>query len=440
MAGLLLMPSVATGDTEAVLSQWLVPVGTAFKADDAIAVLETAKAAVDLAAEADGVILKALVGEGAEVSVGTAIAIVGAPGEQVDDLDAVLSELGVTDGVVGTPAPAADEPDPAAPVGGTVAVPSPEPVSAEPANAGAVHAETPSATRIFASPLARRLAREFGIELHELDGTGPGGRIVRDDVRAAQARRGDTATAPATATVTAPPLPAASGYQDVPHSRLRRMIARRLVESVTTAPHFAVSGQAVVDRLLSLRADLNAEFAASGTDVKVSVNDLIVAAVAHAHRAVPMMNVIWTPDAVRQFHSVDVAIAVNAPNGLVTPVVRGVDRMRLTDLVRRTRALTDQARQGRLRPEDLEGGSISVSNLGMYGTRTFTAIINPPHAAILAVGAALPEVLVVDGAPAVGTVLKMTVSVDHRPVDGAVAAEWMRALVRVLENPIGLVM
>ncbi|GAB3682769.1 dihydrolipoamide acetyltransferase family protein [Angustibacter aerolatus] len=432
MATLLLMPEVAAGDDGATLSSWSVAVGAAYRANDTIAVVETAKAAVDVDAEADGVVLRTLVAEGADVEVGEPIALLGSPGEQVADVDAVLAELGVADGVVGVPAPGA-----------------PEAVEPPPAVGVDGHEDAEQPQRVFSSPLARRLAREAGLDLADLVGTGPGGRVVRDDVRAAQAHRASSPPAsqepepvaaqpvqpvqPVQAAAPAPAPEPAAGWTDVPHTRLRRALARRLTESVTTAPHFTVSGRAVVDRLLALRAEIN-----GSTSARVSVNDLVVKAVAHAHTEVPAMNVVWTDDAVRRFDAVDVAVAVATPAGLVTPVVRGVQGLGVGAVAAATSDLVLRAREGRLQQRELEGGSITVSNLGTSGTRSFTAIINPPQAAILAVGAASPEPVVVDGSIVVASVLHLTASVDHRPVDGAVAAQWMRALVDVIEHPLGL--
>lgn len=431
MATLLMVPEIATGDGEATLSSWAVPVGTPFKATATIAVVETAKATVEVEAEADGVFLKFLVAEGTAVRVGDAIALVGASDESVEDLGTLLTELGVTDGVVGIPAPGTNLPAAAeAPASRETQADIKQSVLA-----GAPGSAVDGAmSRIFASPLARRLARDAGLELADLIGTGPNGRINRDDVKAAQARRPSAGAGVTERAIQPPPLATVgAGQADVPHTRLRRAIARRLTESVTTAPQFTVSDAVTVDRLLELRAEINAS-----TSIKVSVNDLIVKAVAHAHTVVPAMNVVWMPDAVRQFDSVDIAVAVSTPNGLVAPVIRGVDRLGVAAIAAVTKDLVARARQGRLQQADFGGGSVSVSNLGMYGTRSFTAIINPPQASILAVGAASPEAVVVNGSLSVATMLHLTVSVDHRPVDGATAAQWMRALIDVLENPLRL--
>jgi pyruvate dehydrogenase E2 component (dihydrolipoamide acetyltransferase) len=281
------------------------------------------------------------------------------------------------------------------------------------------------------------MAREAGLVIDDLVGTGPGGRIVRADV--AKALSADQAKQPLSVTrlTVAPPVPAsapvvqAADYVDIPHSRIRRAIAAGLTESKRSAPHFYVSGVANVGKLMKLREKINADSA-----TRVSVNDLIVLAVARAHTRVPKMNVIWTEDAVRQFASVDVAVAVATEDGLVTPVVRGADRMSILTLAVTTKDFAERARAGRLRPDELSGGTVSVSNLGMFGTVEFTAIINPPQASILAVGAVTEAPAIVKGKLRTVRQLRVTLSVDHRPVDGAVAAQWMRAFTDLLENPL----
>jgi pyruvate dehydrogenase E2 component (dihydrolipoamide acetyltransferase) len=410
---ILRMPEVAAGATEAILSAWNVPVGQAYAAGDLLVTIETDKAVVDVEAEADGVLLRLLAEAGATVEVGSPIAVTGSVGETADD--AAIAALGISD------APAVDAP----------AAAQAEPVAAAPVSAApAAHGQ-----RVFASPLARKIARDAGVDLSGLEGTGPGGRIRRRDVEAHLASApamSAAATAPASAAAPKPiALPVTDAeYVDEPNSRLRNAIAARLTESKTTAPHFYVRGSARVDRLLALRKEIN-----EGGDIKVSVNDLVVKAVGKAHTIVPSLNVIWTGDAIRRFSRVDVAIAVATESGLVTPVVRGVDRLSLGELAATTADLAARAKDKRLQQSELEGGTISVSNLGMFGTEDFAAIINPPQASILAVGAARQEPVVVDGALAVGTVMHVTLSVDHRPVDGAAAAEWMRAFVGLLEAP-----
>lgn len=422
MARLLRMPEVAANATVAVVSEWPVGENEPFREADTIATIETEKAVVDVPADADGVILRTLVPPGAEVEVGAPIALLGDRGEQVGDVDALLVELGAGERVVPVDADAGSV-DGAA-VDGTVS--SAAAAVVDDAQPGEPH-------RIFSSPLARRLARDAGLRLDQLVGTGPGGRIVRRDVEVAVRRDVETAVRQHEPVVPADevaPAAAAAGYADTPHSRVRRATAARLTESKQQAPHFYVRGTARVDRLLKLRERVNA----AGT-VKVSVNDFVVKAVGAAHALVPAMNVIWTADAVRAFERVDVAVAVATERGLLTPVVRDVGSLSLSAVARATADLAARAREGRLRQEELEGGTISVTNLGMYGTEEFAAIINPPHAAILAVGAARPEPVVRKGRLRAATVLHVTLSVDHRPVDGVVAAQWMQAFVELLENP-----
>ncbi|GAB3569423.1 pyruvate dehydrogenase complex dihydrolipoamide acetyltransferase [Amycolatopsis endophytica] len=420
MATLLRMPEVAAGATEAVLSEWLVKENDPFRAGDPIAVIETDKASVELAAEEDATILRALVPGGSSVEVGSPMAVLGADGEEVADLDRVLADLGVADAPAPAPAPARrDVPEP-------TPAPAPEPVPAE------------NTRRIFISPLARKLLKEAGLTPEQVPGTGPNGRITRRDVAQAiaVARRQNATlpapTAPSPAGATAQPA-AGGGFQEIPHSRLRRAVAARLTESKRTVPHFYLKRAARVDELLTLRQRLN-----EVSPHKISVNDLVLRAVAVAHQEVPEANVVWTEDALRQFDSVDIAVAIASERGLVTPVLRDVGKAAPSAIAAQVRSFARAADEGSLRQSDLEGGSISVTNLGMYGVDEFSAIINPPHAAILAVGAAAEIPVVVDGAVGVATQVSLVLSVDHRAIDGALAARWMAALVRVLEEPLRL--
>jgi pyruvate dehydrogenase E2 component (dihydrolipoamide acetyltransferase) len=441
MPSLLRMPEVAADTPEATLLAWPIAENSVYSANDALFTVETAKAVVDVEADADGVILKTLVAEGAEVKVGEPIAVIGAPGETIDNLDSVLAALGL---VSKSSAESSGETTDETPA-----------VSAASLNGASGPSDN---ARLFASPLARRLARDAGLTLAEITGTGPNNRIVRRDVEQAKSRRSaaspDSVSSPATSGPAAPnapvsdaltsagqtptraasaPLPSGATFTDEAHSRLRKAIASRLTQSKQTAPHFYLRGQAKVDRLLKLRAELNA-----GSASRISVNDLVVKAVARAHVLVPAMNVIWTPEAIRRFSSVDVAVAVATANGLVTPVVREVQDRSVGAVAATTRDYAERARAGRLQQHELEGGSITVSNLGMYGTSEFAAIINPSQASILAVGAAVEEPIVRNGKLKVGTLMRVTLSVDHRPVDGATAAEWMRAFVDLIENPLTL--
>jgi pyruvate dehydrogenase E2 component (dihydrolipoamide acetyltransferase) len=276
--------------------------------------------------------------------------------------------------------------------------------------------------------------------LNEVTGTGPGGRIVRRDVDtkiaevAQAAAKAPAAPAPAATPAAAPASPSAPvGYTDTPHSRIRRTIASRLTQSKQNTPHFYVKRSARLDALLALRKQVND----AGT-VRISVNDFIIKAVAAAHTRVPEANVIWTDDAIRQYSSVDISVAIASDRGLVTPVVRSVENASLSSIATSVRTYAEQADAGKLRQSDLEGGSISISNLGMFGVEEFSAIINPPQSSILAVGAARPSAVVDDGDISVANVMNLVLSVDHRAIDGALAARWMDELVTVLEKPFGL--
>ena len=469
MARLLRMPEVAANTLEATLSEWLLTEDAEFADGDAIATVETDKAAVEVPADGAGVLVRTLVGPGTTVAVGAPMALIAAPGETVADVDAALAELGGTAApatvddpdapvrlagqtppteVSGPPdaappdaappdaaGPDAAGPDAAPPDSGPLRVgpPGMAPAEAGPrAGAPAAAAANGAPARNMSSPLARRLVREHGLRLEDLTGTGPGGRIVRDDVRrAVAARELANASSPARPEGRPHHPQRTVGWEDVPHTRMRRAIAGRLAESNREAPHFAIRGTARVDDLLALRAQLN-----SGDGQRISVNDLVVAAVARSHARLPEMNVVWTPDAVRRYAAVDVGIAVATERGLVTPVLRAVETRTVSSIARDAADLTERARAGALRQDELEGGTITVSNLGGYGVEEFTAVLNPPQAAILAVGAARKEAVVDGDALAVATVLHVTLTVDHRPVDGALAARWMAAFIALLEDPL----
>lgn len=413
MAELLRMPEVSANLETAILTNWSIAEGEAFQLKDIIAVIETEKAVVDYEAESAGVLVRKLVADGADVAVGEPIAVVAAVGESIADVDAVVSQL-VGDVALAVSAPEVSSNSDATVIAAVV-------VEADPIT-------TAIGGRRFSSPLARKIAREAGVDLASVTGSGPGGRIVRRDVNAAvlNASSKSSAHQPA-APVTAL---AASDFTDTPHSKLRKLIAARLVESKTTAPHFYVRGSAEVSALLRMREEIN-----DGRDVRVSVNDILIKAMAKAHQVVPGLNVIWMPDVIRSFTSVDISVAISTPAGLVTPVIRGVDRLSVTEISRVVKDFAERGRAGRLQQSELEGGTATISNLGMFGTEEFSAIINPPQASILAVGASKQEAVVRKGAITVGTVMRFTLSVDHRPVDGVLAAEWMRVFTELLEHP-----
>ncbi|HEY4226063.1 MAG TPA: dihydrolipoamide acetyltransferase family protein [Pseudolysinimonas sp.] len=434
MATVIRMPAVLASATEAAIQAWSVAEGQTIEIGDPLADIETEKAVVEYAAEVAGTVGRLIAQPGDNLAVGEPIAIILAAGEGSDQLGPALAAAGVSDAAA--PAPAAAAPPvsaspatsaaPAAPetppTGGLVAAPPSEEPSPAPASA--------TGGRTFASPIVRRLARERGVDLAALTGTGPGGRIVRRDLE--NAPEGPAAVvngSPATGGDSAGA--ARVGFTDAPLTGMRRAIARRLTESKTTVPHFYVTAHVRVDRLFALRAEVN-----EAAERKVSVNDFVIKAVAGALRDVPAANAIWGGDHIRRFEGVDLAVAVAVEGGLLTPVLRGVDTTSLTDVSAQVAELAERARAGKLRQEELEGGSFSISNLGMYGVDEFSAILNPPQAGILAVSAAKQQPVVVDGELAVGTVMTVTLSADHRVIDGAVAAEWMAAFVRRLENPV----
>ena len=416
MAHLLRMPSVLAGASEAVLLAWTVEVGDSFAEGDSIAEIETDKALVELAAEESAILGRTLVSGGTKVTVGDPIAVLAASTDSDDDIDAAAVEAGGASSDVDVAAVPEAEPDPAAIDTATDASPP-----------------SPENGRLFVSPLVRRLAREQGIDPAVIPGTGPGGRIVRRDLEAWLASEPATQEPAAPEPTAAAPAATAAGFEDIPHSGMRRAIARRLTESKSTVPHFYVAADLRVGRLLELREEVNAT-----DDVRVSVNDLLVKAIGTAFQRVPEANVIWTDDALRRFDTIDVAVAVDTEKGLLTPVVRDVASQSLTRLSATIADLVERSRSGRLQQHELEGGAFSISNLGMYGTPEFSAILNPPQSGILAVGAVRDAVVVHDGGVAVAPVMSVTMSVDHRAVDGALAARWLAAFTAVVENPVSM--
>lgn len=440
MPTLLRMPAIAAGAETAILSEWRVQKGASFNKSDTIATVETDKALVDMEAEDAGVILHFIINSGDEVEVGAPIALSGAPGEFIDDIDAVLRDLGVSAQSAST----SGEPDTDSGATQSGALAAPAEVISSRTSSKAAHGS--SGGRMFATPLVRRLARDADLDLNTISGTGPNGRIVRRDIETLLSPLAASDSSATSKTRNPPEVPAAASappwtdtlataFKDFPHTRIQSAIAARLTESKRDAPHFYLRGTCRVDKLLGMRSDLNADADNTG-GAKVSVNDLVVKAAARAHTLVPAMNVVWTEHAIRQFDAVDIAVAVASERGLITPVVRDVGRRSLTAVSADLTDLVQRARIGTLGQREIEGGSFCISNLGMYGTEEFSAIINAPQSAILAVGAALSEPVATEGELSIATVIRVTLSVDHRPIDGSVAAEWMRTFIRVIENPL----
>jgi pyruvate dehydrogenase E2 component (dihydrolipoamide acetyltransferase) len=432
MALVIRMPEVLTGATEGALAAWLVGVGDAVTVGQPIAEVETEKATVEYEAEAAGTIAGLLVETDIQVSVGTPIAVLATEGESAEQALAAAGPETGAGASVASAEPAAAAPIPvAAPA---AAAPAQEALAQEALAQEVPVQEAPAVAqqtgdRIFMSPLVRRMAADRGLDLSTVQGSGPGGRIVRRDIESLSAAVPAVAAPAAAASATT----VGASFTDVPHTGMRRAIARRLVESKSTVPHFYLVADCRVDALLELRQRIN-----ETAPVKISVNDFVVKAAAAAFRAVPEANAVWTEDAIRRFDSVDIAVAVAIDGGLVTPVVRGVERMSLSSVSASIRELAERGRAGKLKQNEIEGGSFSVSNLGMYGTQEFSAIINPPHAGILAVGAAKKKPIVVDDELVVGTVMTVTLSADHRVLDGALAAQWLAAFVALIENPVSI--
>lgn len=451
------MPEVATGTGSAAIQTWLVAVGDPIKPGQAIVEIETEKAVVDYELDFDGVFAGMLLPEGESADVGTPIAVVAVGGQSIEDAileagaEAVVAQRPADGGSAVQSQPeeaesAADEQEARRPA---------QPAAAAAGSAAIATAAAPaddrraSSGRQFMSPIVRRLAREQGIDLTGVVGSGPNGRIVRRDLgqlRSTQDSTTSSAVQPASQTSSSPSAGAggpdaadtahgSSSFVDIPHTPMRRAIARRLTESKATVPHFYLAADCRVDDLLDLRSQLNEV----GT-AKISVNDLVVKAAAGALKDVPEANATWTDDAIRQYDHVDISVAVALPTGLMTPVLRGADRMSISELSQGIRDLAERAREGRLKQHEIEGGSFSVSNLGMYGVGEFAAIINPPQAGILAVGAAIRQPVVHDSdLVRVATVITVTLSADHRVMDGAIAARWLEAFRKRIENPLSIV-
>ena len=441
MATNILMPALSPTMTEGTLARWLKKEGDAIKAGDVIAEIETDKATMEVEAVDEGVLGKILVADGtAGVAVNATIAILVDDGEAVPSGDAPAAKA--------APAPAAPEPAPAAT---PAAAPAP---AAAPVAAPVANGHAPS-ERIFASPLAKRMAKQAGLSLDAITGTGPNGRIVKADIEAAQkggpkeapkpaAAAPTPAAAPALAAAPAPApkaAPITAPHKLVPHTTMRRVVARRLTESKQQVPHFYVTADIEIDELLKLRAQLNAKSAKDGPGAfKLSVNDLVIKAVAAALRKIPAANATWTEEGTVLYDDVDISVAVAIEGGLITPIIRKADQKGLVTISNEMKDLAARAKTGKLKPEEFQGGGFSISNLGMFGVKSFSAIINPPQGGILAVGAGEQRPVVKDGQLAIATVMSCTVSVDHRVVDGAVAAEWMAAFKAIAQDPLSLML
>ncbi|HML11653.1 MAG TPA: pyruvate dehydrogenase complex dihydrolipoamide acetyltransferase [Xanthobacteraceae bacterium] len=454
----ILMPALSPTMEKGNLAKWLKKEGDQVKAGDVIAEIETDKATMEVEAVDEGTLAKIVVPEGtADVPVNQLIAVLAGEGE---DVKAAAAQAGAAAVPKAAPAPK-PSPPPAQPAPAAQPAPvakpvgPPPPPAAQPIVVPSAAAAKPAADghgRVFSSPLARRLAKGAGIEIARIAGSGPHGRVIARDVEAAKS--GAALKAPAAAPAAAPlPLQAPSdekiralfepgSYEVVPHDNIRKIIARRLTESKLTIPHFYLTLDCTIDKLLSAREEINAA-APKDKDgkpaYKLSVNDFVIKALALAMQQVPDANVTWTEGAMLKHKHSDVGVAVAIPGGLITPVVRKAEQKPLSVISNEMKDFAARARARKLKPEEYQGGSTAVSNLGMYGIKDFAAVINPPHATILAVGAGEQRAVVRNGALAVATQMTVTLSTDHRAVDGALGAELMGAFKRLIENPVLMV-
>ncbi len=448
------MPALSPTMEEGTLAKWLVKEGDTVKSGDIMAEIETDKATMEFEAVDEGVIAKILIAEGTDnVKVGAVIAILAEEGE---DAASVSAPAGKSE----TPEPTDDQfkgrPAPTDPnKTGSEAKPAERDITqaedhGRPADQGAAPggsapAPASSGTRVKASPLARRIAAEKGIELSGVTGSGPNGRIVKADVESAKSGAAAPAavTSEAAPAPTAAPAPAAkpAAVPDIPHeatklSNMRKTIARRLTESKQTVPHIYLTVDIQLDALLKLRGELNASLESRG--VKLSVNDMLVKALGVALIAVPKCNVMFTPDQLISFKRADVSVAVSTPAGLITPIVAGADTKSLSAISTEVKDLAARAKENKLKPEEFQGGTASISNMGMFGIKQFEAVINPPQGMIMAIGAGEKRPYVVNGELAVATVMSATGSFDHRAIDGADGAELMKVFKELVERPLGM--
>ncbi|MBB6424350.1 pyruvate dehydrogenase complex dihydrolipoamide acetyltransferase [Sphingopyxis sp. JAI128] len=421
------MPALSPTMEEGTLAKWLVKEGDEVKSGDLLAEIETDKATMEFEAVDEGVISQILVAEGSDnVKVGTVIAVIAGEGEDASSAKAAPAPA---------PAPAA-EPKAEASAPAPAAAPAPTPAPAPAA----------SGERIKASPLAKRLAAEQGIDLKGVMGTGPGGRIVKADlegapVGAASPAAATTAPVPATAA----PAPAVAGaipdfgipHEDEKLSGMRKTIARRLSQSMQEAPHIYLTVDIRLDALLKLRGELNASLESRG--VKLSVNDMLIKALAVALERVPACNVSFGGDVMRQYKRADISVAVSIPGGLITPIITDAGGKSMSKISTEMSELAAKAKEGKLQPSEYQGGTASISNMGMMGIKQFTAVINPPQGMIMAIGAGEKRPYVVDDALAIATVMSATGSFDHRAIDGADGALLMKTFKELVENPLGLV-
>ena len=442
MAVQILMPALSPTMTDGTLARWLVTEGDAVRSGDVIAEIETDKATMEVEALDDGVMAKLVVAEGSQnVAVNALIAVLAEEGEDVTEA-AKKADNAATNAATSTPAAAQTPAEAPAEAPVAVEIPAAAPAPAVPPATTASAPDTMPATaapqksnQVFASPLARRIAADAGLDIASVTGTGPHGRIIRADVEEALAT-GITSPAMAVSAASGAAVSAQSERFE-PHTAMRRVIAERLQHSKQNAPHFYLTVECEIDNLLEARKALN-EAAPEG--VKISVNDMVVKAAAAALIAVPEVNGYFEEAGCRYFSDADICIAVAVEGGLVTPVIRAANQLGLSAIASASADLAKRARDNQLDPAEYTGGTFTISNLGMFGIREFSAVINPPQAAILAVGAGEKRPVVRGDALDIATVMSVTMSADHRIVDGAVGAKWLQAFKQAIENPVTMLL
>jgi pyruvate dehydrogenase E2 component (dihydrolipoamide acetyltransferase) len=459
MATQVIMPKLSPTMEEGQLSRWLKKEGDKVSMGEPLAEIDTDKATMEMQALGNGVLRKILIKEGESAPLGQLIAIIAEPDEDISALEGSA-------GQARQPIDKSQEPKPASAAGGTASGPTPVPAATEvdqssdgkerevgaadsrgsaAGNGQSAEPETTSSGRLIVSPLAARMAAEAGVDLKSLSGTGPGGRIVKRDIEAAMGQRKTPESATPGQTpqrhlraVESVPGPQAAGpspYHDEPASEIRRTIARRLVTSLGPIPHFFLTTEIEMDSAAEMRGRINE----LDPDLKISINDLVIKVAAAALIAHPQVNASFQDKSVRYYERADIGVAVAIAEGLITPVVRSADRKSLSEIASEVRELAERARHRKLRPEEYTGATFSVSNLGMFGIDEFTAVINPPEGAILAVGAMSQRPVVRNGEIVIRQMMRVTMSCDHRVVDGATGAKYLQTFKKILENPLYLV-
>jgi pyruvate dehydrogenase E2 component (dihydrolipoamide acetyltransferase) len=429
------MPALSPTMEEGTLAKWLVKEGDAIKSGDILAEIETDKATMEFEAVDEGTIAKIVVPEGTDgVKVGAVIAVMAAEGEDASAAASASAKEAPKAEAPKAEAPKTEAPAPAPPPPSPAPAPAPAPAP-QPARA-------PEGDRVKASPLARRLAEAQGVDLGSLQGSGPGGRIVKADVDGAAGKAPAKAAAPAPAGAAAAPAPAQAGetgvipHEEIKLSNMRKTIARRLTEAKQTIPHIYLTVDIQLDALLKLRGELNKGLESRG--IKLSVNDMLIKALAAALIEVPECNVSFAGDHLLKYSRADISVAVSIPGGLITPIVAGADVKSISAVATEVHELAGRAKEGRLQPHEYQGGTASLSNMGMYGIKQFEAVINPPQGMIMAIGAGEKRPYVINDSLQIATIMSATGSFDHRAIDGADGARLMQAFKRLVENPLAM--